>query len=63
MRKNEIQLAEQYQNILCNSPSIDIFDLNIEIAKEQHYYVQNMELKHQTQFRLLQQITLPQIIF
>jgi predicted nucleic acid-binding protein len=33
MRKNEIQLAEQYQNILCNSPSIDIFDLNIEIAK------------------------------
>lgn len=33
MRKYEFQLVEQYQNILCNSPSIDIFDLNIEIAK------------------------------
>jgi predicted nucleic acid-binding protein len=34
LSKNEIQLAEQYQNILCNSPSIEIFDLNIEIAKK-----------------------------
>lgn len=34
MRQNEIQLVEQYQSILCNSPSIDIFDLNIEIAKK-----------------------------
>jgi predicted nucleic acid-binding protein len=27
-------LVEQYQSILCNSPSIDILDLNIEIAKK-----------------------------
>lgn len=33
MRKNEFQLVDQYQNILCNSPSIDIFNLTIEIAK------------------------------
>ncbi len=34
IRMNEIQLVEQYQSILCNSPSITIFDLNIEIAKK-----------------------------
>jgi len=34
MRMNEIQLVEQYQNILCNTSTIDIFDLNIEIAKK-----------------------------
>ena len=33
MRQNEQQLVEQYQNILCNSPTINIFELNIEIAK------------------------------
>lgn len=33
MRHNDHQLAEQYQNIICNSPSINIFELNIEIAK------------------------------
>lgn len=32
MRQKEHQLVEQYQNILCNSPTIEIFDLNIEIA-------------------------------
>ena len=38
MRQNEIQLVEHYQNILCNSPSIDIFDLNVEIAKQAASY-------------------------
>jgi len=33
MRHNENHLVEQYQNILCNSPTINIFELNIEIAK------------------------------
>ena len=33
MRQNEHQLVEQYQNILCNSPSINISELNIDIAK------------------------------
>jgi predicted nucleic acid-binding protein len=32
MRENEHKLVEEYQNILCNSPSIDIIDLNIDIA-------------------------------
>jgi predicted nucleic acid-binding protein len=32
MRANEQQLVEEYQNILCNSPSIEIIDLNINIA-------------------------------
>jgi predicted nucleic acid-binding protein len=32
MRANEPQLVEEYQNILCNSPSIDIIDLTIDIA-------------------------------
>jgi predicted nucleic acid-binding protein len=32
MRENEQQLVEEYQNILCNSPSIDIIDLTIDIA-------------------------------
>ena len=32
MRQKEYQLVEQYQNILCNSPTIEIFDLNIEIT-------------------------------
>jgi len=34
MRHNENHLVEQYQNILCNSPTINIVELNIEIAKE-----------------------------
>jgi len=38
MRQNEIQLVEQYQNILCNSQSIEIFDLNVEIAKRAARY-------------------------
>ena len=33
MRLNENHLVEQYQNILCNSPTINISELNIEIAK------------------------------
>jgi predicted nucleic acid-binding protein len=33
MRHNDQQLVEQYQNILCNSPTINIFELNIEIAQ------------------------------
>ena len=32
MRENEHQLVEEYQNILCNSPSIDIIDLTVDIA-------------------------------
>ena len=32
MRKNEHQLVEQYKNILCNSQTIEIFDLDIDIA-------------------------------
>jgi predicted nucleic acid-binding protein len=32
IRKNEVQLVEQYQNILCNSPTVVIFELNTEIA-------------------------------
>lgn len=34
MRQNEMRLAEQYQDILCNSPSLHIFDLSVEIATE-----------------------------
>ncbi len=45
MRHNEIQLVEQYQNILCNSPSIDIFDLNVEIAKRAAGYRAKYGLK------------------
>ena len=33
MRHNEHQLVEQYQNILCSSDTISVFELNIEIAK------------------------------
>ena len=32
MRQKEEQLVEQYKNILCNSATIEIFDLNIEIT-------------------------------
>jgi len=32
MRENEHQLVEEYKNILCNSPSIDIIDLTVDIA-------------------------------
>lgn len=45
MRQNEIQLVEQYQNILCNSPSIDVFDLNVEIAKQAASYRAKYGLK------------------
>lgn len=33
MRLNELHLVEQYQNILCSSPTINISELNIDIAK------------------------------
>lgn len=45
MRQSEIQLVEQYQNILCNSLSIDIFDLNVEIAKQAASYRAKYGLK------------------
>ena len=32
MRENEHKLVEEYQNILCNSTSIEIIDLTIDIA-------------------------------
>jgi predicted nucleic acid-binding protein len=32
MRKKEQQLVEQYKNILCNSKTIEIFDLDIEVT-------------------------------
>jgi len=32
MRENEHQLVEEYKNILCNSPSIVIQDINIDIV-------------------------------
>jgi len=32
LRKNEFQLVEEYKNILCNSSTINILELNIEIA-------------------------------
>ena len=32
LRENEHQLVEEYQNILCNSPTITIIDLTIDIA-------------------------------
>lgn len=32
MRQNEQQLVEQYKNILCSSPTIEIFELNIEVT-------------------------------
>jgi predicted nucleic acid-binding protein len=32
MRENEHKLVEEYKNILCNSPSIDIIDLTIDIS-------------------------------
>ena len=33
MRQNEQKLVEQYQNILCDSPTINILELNVEITK------------------------------
>lgn len=33
IRQNELRLVEQYQHILCNSPTINILELNVEIAK------------------------------
>ncbi|HAH24249.1 MAG TPA: hypothetical protein DCL77_10935 [Prolixibacteraceae bacterium] len=45
MRMKENQLVEQYQSILCNSPSIDIFDLTIEIAKKAAAYRAKYGLK------------------
>lgn len=32
MRENEYQLVEEYRSILCNSPTIVMFELNTEIA-------------------------------
>lgn len=34
VRQNELLLVEQYQKILCNSPTIEILDINIEISKK-----------------------------
>lgn len=34
IRENELQLVEDYQNIICNSATIEIIELNIEIAKK-----------------------------
>ena len=34
IRQNEHLLVEQYQNILCNSPTIDILEINVEISKK-----------------------------
>jgi len=45
MRHNEHQLVEQYQNILCNSPTINIFELNIEIAKRAAVFRAKYRLK------------------
>ncbi len=33
IRMNEAKLVEEYENIICNSTTIDIYDFNIEIAK------------------------------
>lgn len=45
MRNNELQLVEQYQNILCNSHTINIFDLNIEITTKAAFYRAKYGLK------------------
>ncbi len=45
MRQDENQLVEQYQNILCNSPSINIFDLTIEIAQKAAWFRAKFGLK------------------
>jgi len=34
IRQNEFLLVEQYQKILCNSLTIEILDINIEISKK-----------------------------
>jgi predicted nucleic acid-binding protein len=34
IRQKEFRLVEQYQNILCNSPTFEILDINIEISKK-----------------------------
>jgi predicted nucleic acid-binding protein len=34
IRQNEFLLVEQYQKILCNSPTVEILDINIEISKK-----------------------------
>lgn len=45
MRMNEIQLVEQYQNILSNSSTITIFDLTTDIAKTAAAYRSKYGLK------------------
>lgn len=45
MRLNEMRLVDQYQNILCNSKTIDIFDLTIDIAKTAAAYRAKYGLK------------------
>ena len=45
MRQNEKQLVEQYQNILCNSATISILELNIEITKRAAFYRAKYGLK------------------
>ena len=45
MRMNENQLVEQYQKILCNSTSINILDVTVEIAKKAAAYRAKYGLK------------------
>ena len=45
MRMNEIHLVEQYQNILCNSATINIYDITIEISKTAAVYRAKYGLK------------------
>jgi predicted nucleic acid-binding protein len=45
MRMNENQLVEQYQKILCNSTSVNIIDITIDIAKKAASYRAKYGLK------------------
>ena len=45
IRQNEHLLVEQYQNILCNSPTIDILEINVEISKRSAWFRARYGLK------------------
>ena len=45
IRQNEHLLVEQYQNILCNSPTIDILEINVEISKKSAWLRAKYRLK------------------
>lgn len=45
LRLNEMRLVDQYQNILCNSKTIDIFDFTVDIAKTAATYRARYGLK------------------